>query len=125
MNQLLSECVADCELAAAIEARSRVVQVSSKRVLFRQDHPPSQLYLLQTGEVILTSRLADKSVMGFRAVPGSLIGLPASLSRLLEEAISIIQPANEISFRNEVWIPVPRASSGFLLQGRVGEDSGK
>ena len=27
--------------------------------------------------MVLTSKLADKSVLGFRAVPGSLIGLPA------------------------------------------------
>lgn len=77
MNQLLSECVADCELAAAIEARSRLVRFDHKRVLFRQNHLPSQLYLLISGEVVLTSRLIDRRVLGFRAVPGSLIGLPA------------------------------------------------
>ena len=77
MNQLLSECVADCELATAIEARSRIIQVNSKRVLFRQGQSPDRLFLLQSGEVILTSKLPDKTVLGFRAVPGSLIGLPA------------------------------------------------
>lgn len=77
LNQLLSECVADCELAAAIEARSRLVQIDRRRILFRQGQSPDRLFLLQTGEVVLTSKLADSSVLGFRAVPGSLIGLPA------------------------------------------------
>jgi len=77
LYQLLSECVADCELADAIEALSKLRQVAAKRILFQQDQPPSRLFLLKAGEVVLTSRLADKSVVGFRAVPGSLIGLPA------------------------------------------------
>ncbi|WP_109489511.1 cyclic nucleotide-binding domain-containing protein [Occallatibacter savannae] len=77
MNQLLSECVADCELADAIVARSRLQQISAKRILFRQNQSPSLLYLLRAGEVILTSKLPDKSVVGFRAIPGALIGLPA------------------------------------------------
>lgn len=76
-NSLLSECVADCELAAAIEARSTSLTVSEKRILFRQGQAPQKLFLLQQGEVVLTSRLPDRSVLGFRAIPGSLIGLPA------------------------------------------------
>ena len=77
LNQLLSECIADCELAAAIEARSRLVQISNKRQLFRQGQSPERLFLLKSGEVVLTSRHDDGSVLGFRAIPGSLIGLPA------------------------------------------------
>lgn len=77
MNQPLSECVADCELAAAIEARSQLHRISNKRKLFRQGQPPDRLFLLHAGEVVLTSRLPDRSVLGFRATPGSLIGLQA------------------------------------------------
>ena len=77
LNQLLSECVADCELAAAIESRSRLLQVPNKRQLFRQGQSPERLFLLQAGEVVLTSRRTDGAVLGFRAVPGTLIGLPA------------------------------------------------
>ena len=77
MGQLLSECVADCELASAIEARSSLQQITTKRVLFRQGQAPSKLFLLKSGQVVLTSKLRDQSVLGFRAVPGSLIGLPA------------------------------------------------
>jgi CRP-like cAMP-binding protein len=77
LNQPLSECVADCELAAAIEARSQLHHISHKRQLFRQGQLPDRLFLLHTGEVVLTSRLPDRSVLGFRAIPGSLIGLPA------------------------------------------------
>ena len=74
---LLSECIADCELSDAIEALSNLHQIPAKRILFRQGQPPSRLFLLKAGEVVLTSKLADKSVLGFRAVSGSLIGLPA------------------------------------------------
>lgn len=74
---VLSECVADIELANAIEARATLMHVAPKRILFRQGQQPDKLYLLKAGEVILTSRLADKSVTGFRAAPGSLLGLPA------------------------------------------------
>ncbi|MBS1803270.1 MAG: cyclic nucleotide-binding domain-containing protein [Acidobacteria bacterium] len=76
MNQP-SECVADCELAAAIEACSKLHRISNKRRLFWQGQPPDKLFLLQSGEVVLTSRLSSSSVIGFRATPGSLIGLPA------------------------------------------------
>jgi CRP-like cAMP-binding protein len=77
LSTLLAECIADCELEDAIEALSSLRQIPAKRLLFRQGQPPSRLFLLKAGEVVLTSRLADKSVLGFRAVPGSLIGLPA------------------------------------------------
>jgi CRP-like cAMP-binding protein len=77
LHTRLSECVLDCELVDAIEALSKLRQVSAQRVLFRQGQPPSRLFLLKAGEVVLTSRLADKCVLGFRAAPGSLIGLPA------------------------------------------------
>jgi CRP/FNR family cyclic AMP-dependent transcriptional regulator len=73
----LSECVVDSELADAIEARSALLRVVAKRVLFRQGQEPDRLYFLKSGEVVLTSRLANSSVLGFRAAPGSLIGLPA------------------------------------------------
>lgn len=77
MNQLLHECVADNELSDAIEARSRLQQMTSRRVLFRQGQEPCRLFLLKEGEVVLTSKLPDGSVVGFRAIPGCLIGLPA------------------------------------------------
>jgi CRP-like cAMP-binding protein len=77
LHTLHSECNADCELADAIEALSNLRRVPAKHILFRQGQPPSRLFLLKAGGVVLTSKRADKSVMGFRAGPGSLIGLPA------------------------------------------------
>jgi len=77
LRTLLSECVTDRELADAVEALSRLRQVKTNCILFRQGEPPSRLFLLRAGEVVLTSRLADKSVLGLRAAPGSLIGLRA------------------------------------------------
>lgn len=77
MYPLLSERAPDCELVDAIEARSRLQRVEPKRILFRQGQEPDRLFLLKAGEVILTCRRSDESVIGFRAVPGSLIGLPS------------------------------------------------
>ena len=77
LPSLLSECVADCELAAAIEARSTLLRFEPKRTLFRQGQDPSRLFLLSAGEVVLTTKQQNGSILGFRAVPGSLIGLPA------------------------------------------------
>src|SRR3569833_616700 len=77
LNQSLSECAADCELADAIEARSQLQRICNKRHLFRQGQLPDKVFLLHAGEVVVTSRRPDGSVLGFRALPGSLIGLPA------------------------------------------------
>lgn len=77
LTQALSQCLADCELTDAIEARSRLLRIADKRLLFRQGQPPDRLFLLQAGEVVLTSKRPGGPVIGFRAVPGSLIGLPA------------------------------------------------
>jgi CRP-like cAMP-binding protein len=73
----LSECVADCELAAAIEARSTLLRIETRRILFRQGQEPNRLFLLSAGEIVLTTKQPNGSTLGFRAVPGSLIGLSA------------------------------------------------
>lgn len=77
MPPLLSECVADCELAAAIEARSTLLRIETRRILFRQGQEPNRLFLLSAGEIVLTTKQPNGSTLGFRAVPGSLIGLSA------------------------------------------------
>ena len=96
MNQPQSECVADCELAAAIEARSQLQRISNKRQLFRQGQPADRLFLLHAGEVVLTSRLPDHSVLGFRALPGSLIGLPAIAGNQFYSMIASVRKYSEV-----------------------------
>ena len=59
------------------ESRSQLTKISNKRRLFRQGQTADKLFLLHAGEVVLTSKQPNGSVIGFRAVPGSLIGLPA------------------------------------------------
>lgn len=97
MNQP-SECVADCELAAAIEACSKLHRISNKRQLFRQGQPADKLFLLQSGEVVLTSRLPDQSVVGFRATPGSLIGLPAIAGNQPYSMTATVRKYSELYF---------------------------
>lgn len=109
MDQLLSECVADCELAAAIEARSKLLQIDCRRVLFRQGQLPDRLFLLQAGKVVLTSKLPDSSVLGFRAVPGSLIGLPAVAGN---QPYSMTATATRDSGLHAISIPIFREIVG-------------
>jgi CRP-like cAMP-binding protein len=51
--------------------------METRRILFRQGQEPNRLYLLSAGEIVLTTKQSNGTTLGFRAVPGSLIGLPA------------------------------------------------
>jgi CRP-like cAMP-binding protein len=77
VESILSECVADAELADEIEKLSKPFVPSASFVLFRQGEPPSRIYFVKQGEVELTMRASSITVMVVRAGPGSVLGLPA------------------------------------------------
>jgi CRP-like cAMP-binding protein len=77
---VLSEYVAQGELAQEIETRSTPYSRTVDGILFREGDPPTRLYLLKKGEIMLTMHSADREVMRVRAGTGSLIGLPAVVS---------------------------------------------
>jgi CRP-like cAMP-binding protein len=77
MNLDSSAFVADQELIQALRERARGVDCSYDRVLFHQGDEPTGLYLVLSGEIIMTMEsLAGDEVVSLRADPGSLLGLP-------------------------------------------------
>jgi len=46
-------------------------------ILFRQGDAPEAVYYLKTGEITLTMRSAERTIMSARVTAGSLLGLPA------------------------------------------------
>ncbi len=80
IDLVLSDCVAEGDLALEIEAKSTPYSPETDRILFRQGDPPTLLYFLKKGEITLTMHSGDQELMRVRARPGSLIGLPAVVS---------------------------------------------
>jgi CRP-like cAMP-binding protein len=77
VESILSECVADAELADEIEKLSKPFVPPESYVLFRQGDPATKIYFVRQGEVELTMRASSITVMVLRAGPGSVLGLPA------------------------------------------------
>jgi CRP-like cAMP-binding protein len=69
--------VADPELIQALEQRSTPVDCGEDRVLFRQGDLPAGLYILNTGETVLTMNSpTGEELVSVEASAGSLLGLP-------------------------------------------------
>ena len=94
-----STFVADPELIQALQKRSVPVLCDDNRVLFVQGDPAEGLYILNEGEVTLTmaSDLADP-IVSVRAVPGSLLGLPALVGNQPYTLTASAQPGARLSF---------------------------
>jgi hypothetical protein len=105
-------------------------------------NPTDRRFFLKTGEVILTSRLANASVLGFRGAPGFVVGLPAvagnqpySITRTATKrselhAISvgvfrdIVRSNPRLSFR-VLGILAGEVRSARLLSARASKSFGK
>ena len=74
---VLSASTADVELASEIVKRSKAFVTGADGVLFNEGDPPTCLYFVRAGQVLLTMQSGDKEVMRVRAGAGSLLGLPA------------------------------------------------
>jgi CRP-like cAMP-binding protein len=81
MNSNPSEFIADPELAYRIRKESQLHFFGANDVLFRQGDSPRFLYLLQSGEAVLTTEVLNKTIPIVRAGAGSLIGLRAIIAR--------------------------------------------
>ena len=77
VKSILSDCVAEAELADAIEKLSEPFAPTPSYLLFRQGDPPTRIYFVKQGEVELTMKASSITVMVVRAGPGSVLGLPA------------------------------------------------
>ena len=68
---------ADHKLIQVLEKRSRPVSCSEHCILFKQGETPRGLYILESGEAVLTLESASgNTVMCVRAGADSLLGLP-------------------------------------------------
>ena len=94
-----STFVADPGLIMALQKRSVPVSCSETRTLFLQGDPADGLYILNTGKVTLTM-VSDTAepIVSVRAVPGSLLGLPALVGNQPYTLTAIAQPGARLSF---------------------------
>ena len=76
----LSEHKAAPELIAAFSQKAVKVACDHDEILFEKGEPARSVYLVTTGEVGLMMPVSASRAMGFRAEPGSLVGLPAAFS---------------------------------------------
>jgi CRP/FNR family transcriptional regulator, cyclic AMP receptor protein len=73
-----SSFVADRELMEALEHYSTPLDCDTTRVLFTQGEPPSGLYVLQAGTVVLTMTSPQgREIFRIPVEAGSVLGLPA------------------------------------------------
>ncbi len=73
--------IADPELLRALDARSIPVPCESERTLFRQDEPSVGVFILHNGTVTLSMMSQDgHSLLAAQAKPGSILGLPGTIS---------------------------------------------
>ena len=73
--------VADAELVEALAQRATPIACNEDRILFRQGDEPSGLYVLQSGQAVLTMNSVNGDpVLAFEAIPRSLLGLPGVVS---------------------------------------------
>jgi CRP-like cAMP-binding protein len=94
-----SAFVADPELVRALETRCTLIECSTDRVLFNQDDPATGVYILQTGAVTLTMNAKDgRRIFSVRAVPGSLLGLPALISDQPYSLTAIANTGAQVGF---------------------------
>ena len=105
-----STFVADPGLITALQKRSVAVLCEESRILFLRGDPADGLYILNGGEVTLTmaSEIADP-IVSVRAIPGSLLGLPALVGNQPYTLTASAQAGARLSF-------ITRESFNSLMQ---------
>ena len=94
-----STFVADPGLILALQKSSVAVLCAENRVLFHQGDPSDGLYILNSGEVTLTMASDNAApIVSVRAVPGSLLGLPALVGNQPYTLTATAQPGARLSF---------------------------
>ena len=74
--------VADCTLTQALEKRSTPVPCMKGRMLFKQGEAPLGLYILKSGKASLVMKDEnDEEVMHLIIGPGSILGVPAVVTK--------------------------------------------
>lgn len=94
-----SAFVAEPELIQALSTRTKPVECSQDHVLFHQGDDPIGLYILHSGELIVTmdSPHGDE-IISFAARPGSLLGLPGVIGNAPYSLSATAKKGAQISF---------------------------
>jgi CRP-like cAMP-binding protein len=99
MKMDASAFVADPELIEALRKHATPVDCSSDTTLFNQGDPPTGLYILLGGEVILTMKSqAGDEIMNMAAAGGSLLGLPGLIGNVAYSLTAKAGPGGEVCF---------------------------
>lgn len=94
-----SAFVADDELLEALGTRATPIACESERVLFRQGEHPAGLFILHSGQALLTmvSPLGEP-ILEFETGPGALLGLPGVVSDHPFTLTAIARAGAQVSF---------------------------
>ncbi len=91
--------VADPELVKALSLRATPIACATDRVLFRQGDEPVGLYILQSGQAMLTMTAATgELILAFDTYSGSLLGLPGVVSGQSFTLTAVARAGAQVSF---------------------------
>ena len=94
-----SSFIADPELIRALQEHSTPVPCETDRLLFHQDDPATGVFILHQGAATLTMYAQDQqTIFSIKALPGSLLGLPALVSDRPYSLEAIAQSGAQVSF---------------------------
>lgn len=94
-----SAFVADPELTRALLERSSLIPCDTDRLLFRQDDPPTGVYVLEHGVATMTMNAIDgRTIFSLNVAPGSLLGLPALVSDQPYSLSAVARAGARVSF---------------------------
>ncbi len=77
---LVYRCVPARELTDEVLKRTRPFALPADRTVFRAGDAPNGVFFVRNGKVALTIRSTRRMVLHMRAEPGSMIGLPSTVS---------------------------------------------
>ena len=114
----LSEHTASPELISNFAKKSIHVVCNQDEVLFQMGEPVTSVYLVNAGEVGLIMPISQTHAMaGFRAVPGSLVGLPATFSGSPYSMTAVAWKGSELRVMSrERFIDMVGADSTLALE---------
>lgn len=101
----LSGHKATAELIAEFSEKATKFLYPKPTVLFQQGEPATNVYLIRSGEVVLTMPISKGHAMSFRAAENSLVGLPATFTNEPYSMTAIAQENTEVERmgREQFW----------------------
>jgi CRP-like cAMP-binding protein len=97
VGETFYECAASDGLIKAFENGAVKLAYSDDQLLFREGEEGSSVYLVRTGEVGLFLPLTLEDGMGFRALAGSFVGLPAAFSNEPYSMSAVARAGSELA----------------------------